>query len=144
MGWEALERLRFASNSLRKMKTCEFVYMFPFLIYKEQSLRFSHIFWIDSSSEDAVDLSLKKIAKANNVEDPSASAALDWISGRSSWLMVFDNADGGYQVVEKFLPPGKSGNILITSRDKGLERVALDKNSLEVQQMEQQEPIIAD
>ena len=83
--------------------------MIPFLSYKDGSLRFSGIFWIDSSTEDAVDLSLKKIAKANNVEELSASAALDWISYKSSWLMVFDNADGGYHVVEKFLPPGKSG-----------------------------------
>src|SRR6266704_2630000 len=115
--------------------------MIPFFIYKDQSLRFSDIFWIDSSSEDAIDLSLKKIAKANSVEESTALAALDWISARSSWLMVFDNADGGYQVVEKFLPPGKSGSILITSRDKGLKRVALDKNSLEVQQMKEKEAV---
>ena len=75
------------------------------------------------------------------MEDPSASAALNWISGRSNWLIVFDNADGGYQVVEKFLPPGKSGSILITSRDKGLERVSLDENSLEVQEMGEKEAV---
>src|ERR1700759_608137 len=115
--------------------------MIPFLSYKDGSFRFSGIFWIDSSSEDAVDLSLKKIAKANNVEEPSALAALDWISYKSSWLMVFDNADGGYHVVEKFLPPGKSGSILITSRDKGLKRVALEENSLEVQEMGEEEAI---
>jgi hypothetical protein len=31
--------------------------------------------------------------------------------------MIYDNANGGYQVIEKFLPPGKGGNILITSRN---------------------------
>ena len=40
--------------------------------------------------------------------------------------MVYDGADGHYSVVEKLLPPGNGGNILITSRNVGLKRLTLD------------------
>ena len=40
--------------------------------------------------------------------------------------MVYDNANGHYSVVEKFIPPGNGGNILITSRNVELKRLAVD------------------
>ncbi|KIL66197.1 hypothetical protein M378DRAFT_404885, partial [Amanita muscaria Koide BX008] len=55
--------------------------------------------------------------------------------------MVFDNADGGYQVVEKFVPYGNAGNILVTSRDKALERITSPTHSLEVIEMGEEEAI---
>ena len=55
--------------------------------------------------------------------------------------MIYDNADGGYQVVEKFLPPGDGGNILITSRNKDLMRITLKKNSMEVLEMGEEEAL---
>ncbi|KAF8340811.1 hypothetical protein F5887DRAFT_888568, partial [Amanita rubescens] len=61
--------------------------------------------------------------------------ALDWISGKTNWLMIYDNADEGYRVVEKFLPPGDGGNILITSRNKDLVRITSKENSIEVLEM---------
>jgi hypothetical protein len=51
--------------------------------------------------------------------------------------LVYDGADGHYQTVEKYFPPGKGGNILITSRSLGLMRIALD--SLHVVDMEEEE-----
>ena len=101
-------------------------------------IRFSDIFWIDASSEATIDSKLKQIAKANNV---SMESALVWISARSNWLMVFDNADGGYEIVDKFLPPGDGGNILITSRNKDLVRITLKKNSAEVHGMDEKEAV---
>ena len=53
--------------------------------------------------------------------------------------MIYDNADGGYQVVEKFLPPGNGGNILITSRNYELCRITDD--SMEVLEMEEEEAL---
>ena len=70
-----------------------------------------------------------QIAQANNAPKEatkSPQSALKWITQRSRWLMIFDSADGHYSVVEKFLPPGNGGNILITSRNVGLKRLALD------------------
>ena len=53
--------------------------------------------------------------------------------------MIYDNADNGYQVVEKFLPPGNGGNILITSRNYELCRIT--DNSMEVVEMEEEEAL---
>ena len=53
----------------------------------------------------------------------------------------YDGADGHYSVVEKFLPPGSRGNILITSTNFGLKRLASSKNSMEVLEMRDEEVI---
>jgi len=55
--------------------------------------------------------------------------------------MIFDNADGGYEIVDKFLPPGRSGGILITSRNIELMRVASKKNCIEVKERDAEEAI---
>lgn len=97
--------------------------------------RFSDIFWIDASSEASTEIGLLQIAEANNATTEakqSARSALQWISQRSKWLMIYDNADGHYSVVERFLPPGNGGNILITSRNHELKRITMPNNSMEV------------
>ena len=111
--------------------------------------RFSHIFWIDASSEDTITLSLKGLCfhpdaeAAVSLSSVSSQSALAWISSlQSEWLLVFDNADGGPEIVEKFIPSGSRGNILVTSRNKSLGRVTTYENSLEVGQMLQNEAIL--
>ncbi|KAF8633078.1 hypothetical protein AX15_001526 [Amanita polypyramis BW_CC] len=105
---------------------------------------FSDIFWIDASSEATIDLRLRQILKAYNFSaadsTPSAGSALRWIATRQNWLIVYDNADGGYEVVEKFLPPGNGGNILVTSRNRVLRRVT-QGNSIEVDKMDEEEAV---
>ena len=89
---------------------------------------FSNIFWIDASSKSSIELGLMQIAQANNAPQEakqSIRSVLQWISQRTNWLMIYDGADGHYQIVEKFLPPGNGGNILITSRSVGLKRICL-------------------
>ena len=101
--------------------------------------RFSDIFWIDASSASIVDLRLRQIAQANNAPPEavsSAAHALKWISRKSDWLMVYDNAESG---VKKFLPPGNGGNVLITSRNFELCRITED--SMEVHGMEEEEAL---
>ncbi|KAF8345769.1 hypothetical protein F5887DRAFT_1188989 [Amanita rubescens] len=110
-------------------------------IEKHETL-FSDIFWIDASSESTIDLRLKQIAQANSATAEAASSAgsaLKWISKRLNWLMIYDNADGGYQIVEKFLPPGDEGNILITSRN--LELMRITENLMEVLEMGEEEAL---
>ena len=99
---------------------------------------FSNIFWIDASSGSHIDLGLKQIAKALNIPPDST---LQWIAAKSDWLLVYDNADGEYQVVERFLPPGNKGNILITSRNKAFQRLTTSENSLEVDEMGEEEAV---
>ncbi len=55
--------------------------------------------------------------------------------------MVYDGADGHYSVVENFLPPGNAGNVMITSRNIGLKRFALNKSSMEIHGMEDEDAI---
>ncbi|KIL65149.1 hypothetical protein M378DRAFT_38361, partial [Amanita muscaria Koide BX008] len=103
---------------------------------------FSDIFWIDASSEHTIDLCLRQIAQKYKVDaTPSAESALEWISDRNDWLMVFDNAGGGYKVVEKFIPSGNGGSILITSRDRNLARIT-SGSCLEVTEMGEDEAIV--
>jgi tetratricopeptide (TPR) repeat protein len=108
--------------------------------------RFSHVFWIDASSEDTIALGLKGLcahpeAKAAGMS-VSSKSALTWITSlQVKWLLVFDNADGAPEVVEKFIPSGSQGNILVTSRNRSLGRVISYENSLEVDQMAENEAI---
>ena len=98
--------------------------------------RFSNIFWIDASSKISIELGLMQIAQANNAPQ-SVGSVLQWISQKTNWLIIYDGADGHYEVVEKFLPPGKGGNILITSRSVGLKRIS--SSSLKVLNMAEEE-----
>ena len=65
---------------------------------------------------------------------------MQWISSIGpNWLIVFDNADGiGYEIVEKYLPPG--GNIFITSRNGELSRIT--SKSFEVDEMTETEAVL--
>jgi hypothetical protein len=95
--------------------------------------RFSVIYWLDASSEASIEIGLMQIAEANSAPEEakhSPGSVLQWISQRSRWLMVYDSADGHYSVVEKLLPPGNGGNILITSRNVGLKRLALESTNV--------------
>jgi tetratricopeptide (TPR) repeat protein len=84
-----------------------------------------------------------QIAQAKNAPKEimhSPALILQWIAQMPpKWLIIFDNADGDYSVVEKFLPPGGTGNILITSRNGELKRLAL--NSVNVLAMEEDEAV---
>jgi tetratricopeptide (TPR) repeat protein len=63
-------------------------------------------------------------ARSAGVES-SSSAILRWLGRREdNWLIIFDGADVGYEVVEGFMPPGKQGNILISSRNATMNRLS--------------------
>jgi tetratricopeptide (TPR) repeat protein len=64
---------------------------------------------------------------------------LRWLGRREdNWLMIFDGADVGYEVVEAFIPPGKHGNILISSRNATMNRLSsASKASMEVVELDE-------
>ena len=105
--------------------------------------RFSDIHWLDARSETTIEVGLMQIAQVKNAPKEvmhSPALILQWISQMPpKWLIIFDNADGDYSVVEKFLPPGGKGNILITSRNGELKRLALV--SVNVLAMEEDEAV---
>jgi tetratricopeptide (TPR) repeat protein len=89
---------------------------------------FSRIYWIDGTSRETMEASIVSIAsdaRCAGVE-ASSQSILRWLGRREdNWMMIFDGADLGYEVVERFIPPGKHGNILISSRNATMKRLSL-------------------
>ena len=109
--------------------------------------RLSHVFWVDASSVESITMSLRGISSISAAQasclDDSVESVLQWMSGiQEEWLIVFDNADEPpVHVVEKFIPPGNRGNILITSRNRSMGRVISFENVIEINEMEEADAI---
>ncbi|KAF7362663.1 FabD/lysophospholipase-like protein [Mycena venus] len=89
------------------------------LKFIEASSCFSDSFYIDASTRDTIESSLKNIAliKAGN----TSQDALNWLLGKhDQWLLFFDNADDPEIDLNPFLPQCDHGNIIIASRNPGL------------------------
>jgi tetratricopeptide (TPR) repeat protein len=114
---------------------------------EEISGRLSHVFWIDASSEESITMSLRGISSISAAQasclDDSVDSVLQWMSDiQEEWLIVFDNADNPpVYVVEKFIPPGYGGNILITSRNRSMGRVVSSENIIEIDEMEEADAV---
>ena len=108
---------------------------------------FSSVFWIDASSLGTITQGLKGICKLPAAQssglDGSHESALYWIGSlKENYMMVFDNADVLLPAeLEAYLPPGRGGNILITSRNSTMRNLTSAKNSLEVIEMEEDDAI---
>ena len=94
----------------------------PTLIFEISiAFSFSSVFWIDASSAGTITQGLKGIcnlpAAQSSGLDGSPESALHWIGLlKENYVMVFDNADVlSPAELEAYLPPGRGGNILITS-----------------------------
>ena len=75
--------------------------------------------------------------------DGSPESALHWIGLlKENYAMVFDNADVlSPAQLEAYLPPGRGGNILITSRNSAMRSLTSPDNSLEVTEMEEKDAL---
>jgi len=108
---------------------------------------FSFVFWIDASSIDTITQGLKGIcnlpAAQSSGLDGSPESALHWIGSlKENYIMVFDNADVlSPAELEAYLPPGRGGNILITSRNSSMRNLTSPENSVEVSEMEENDAI---
>ena len=106
------------------------------------TFRFSTVFWIDASSVGSIIQGLKGIchlpAAQSSGLDGSPESALHWIGSlKENFIMVFDNADAlSPAELEAYLPLGKWGNILITSRNSTMRNLTSPENSLEITEME--------
>ena len=113
-------------------------------VIEEMSGRLSHVFWVDASSEESITMSLEGISSIFAPQlDGSVESVLQWMSGiQEEWLIVFDNADvPPVYVVEKFIPPGSRGNVLITSRNRSMGRIVSSENIIEINEMEEADAI---
>src|ERR1700729_2134221 len=115
--------------------------------YLENLLSFWKIFWIDATSAETIELSLRDIADEPEAQaariKPSAASVLRWLSQiEHEWLAVFDNADGDPRIVAKYMPPGNRGNILFTSRNPTMGGSSITREtSANVENMNQQDAI---
>ena len=115
---------------------------------EEISGRLSHVFWVDASSVESITMSLRGISSISAAQgsclNDSIESVLQWMSKiQEEWLIVFDNADDPpVYVVDKFIPPGNRGNILITSRNRSMGRVISFENLIEINEMEEADAII--
>ena len=141
-----MERPRFVSSLWRKCLTSK-VSIFPSITLDLFLDSFSHLFWVDASSEESIETSLKGISNFPAAQysgvDGSVESVLQWISFlQEEWLIVFDNADAPPpEVVEKFIPPGNGGNILITSRNRSMGRIVSFENRIEIKEMIEEDAI---
>jgi len=108
---------------------------------------FPFVFWIDASSIGTITQGLKGICNLPAAQpsglDGSPESALHWIGLlEESYILVFDNADVlSPAELEGYLPPGRRGNILITSRNSTMRNLTSPENSLEVNEMEKNDAI---
>lgn len=72
----------------------------------------------------------------------SVDSVLRWLSKIDyKWLLIFDNADGSPNSITQYLPTGRHGNVLITSRNQNLRSIVAPNAWAKVDQMTEDESI---
>ncbi|KAK3359535.1 hypothetical protein B0T25DRAFT_101496 [Lasiosphaeria hispida] len=95
--------------------------------------RYNPILWIDATDEEAVRSSFRRCAaelrlpeeRAEKQEsvltDGVVQAVLRWLRDRTEaddeWLVIVDNADDFSWGIQKIMPKGNRGSVIVTSRD---------------------------
>ncbi|KAK6349853.1 hypothetical protein TWF696_006116 [Orbilia brochopaga] len=108
--------------------------------------RFGRTFWVDASNKETLDQSFRHIAHDSaalrDSVDSSPNSVVQWLSSTDfEWLIVLDNADGDPDMISKYLPHGRQGNVLITSRNPNL-RLAPPEASREVGKMSETDAVL--
>ena len=88
---------------------------------------FSHIFYVDASNEQTLEMDLEAISPGGVKQ--SVDESLRWLANQHEgrWLLLFDNADDIQLKLDKFFPPCSFGNILVTTRSRGLRHYTINK-----------------
>ncbi|KAM0362811.1 hypothetical protein ACHAPK_011498 [Fusarium culmorum] len=95
---------------------------------------YDSILWIDATNEETTRLSFRRCAvelglpeerardQGSVVTDTVVHKVLQWLHDRakadSRWFVIIDNADDVSWGLQKIMPKGESGSILITSQDE--------------------------
>jgi tetratricopeptide (TPR) repeat protein/nucleoside phosphorylase len=109
--------------------------------YRSRELnRYTHTFWINAASEEALLTSFAKLAellpafpaKGETDQRKLVSAIKRWLEQcQQRWLLIFDNADE-VALVSDYVPQGGNGSILLTTRADAVGSLA---TSIEVERM---------
>jgi hypothetical protein len=101
------------------------------LIYAHQHLEeYDHAFWATADSQEALVsgyvtiAGLLKLPESDSQDQILAvNAVKRWLSSHKGWLLLLDNADE-LNIVNAFIPPGKNGHVILTTRARAIGEVA--------------------
>ncbi|CAE6529315.1 unnamed protein product [Rhizoctonia solani] len=83
-----------------------------------------HVIFVDASSNSTAEGDLKDFAVAKGIGSTYENT-IRWLgSCRERWLVVFDNADTPSTNIRQYIPGGRHGRIMITTRLPDLTRLA--------------------
>ncbi|CAE7094984.1 unnamed protein product [Rhizoctonia solani] len=92
--------------------------------------QWDHVIFVDASSNATVETDLKDFATANGIGS-SYQETMRWLETcRQRWLVVLDNADTPSTNIRQYIPSGRHGSVLITTRLPDLDRLAKGPGSV--------------
>ncbi|KAG8706345.1 hypothetical protein FRC09_002460 [Ceratobasidium sp. 395] len=102
----------------------------------------SDIVYVDATTRESAITTLKGSAQARKIGETHEDA-LRWLeSSLQSWLLVIDNADDPDLGLQKFIPGGSHGSVLVTTRLRSLALLGQGPGSdCDVGQMESEDAI---
>ncbi|QRV99989.1 nephrocystin-3 protein [Ceratobasidium sp. AG-Ba] len=115
-----LKQLIFVLHGLGGSGKSQIAYKFVEIYEK----RFDEVFYVDATSEETILSHLAMIAVVKKAGETS-NDALAWLARQSqNWLLIFNNADFGSRILEKFLPRSSHGKVIVTTRNHGMVALA--------------------
>jgi hypothetical protein len=103
---------------------------------------FAYTLWATADSREALVSSYVTIAGLLKLPEFTAkeqtlpvNAVQRWLGSQEGWLLILDNADD-IMMARAFIPPGKGGHVLLTTRARASGAVA---RPIEIQEMETEE-----
>ncbi|KAK3050277.1 hypothetical protein LTR09_008426 [Extremus antarcticus] len=84
--------------------------------------RYWGVFWIDASSNESIQMSMKQMASVLGLEQNVESLRRELTNTAHTWLLVFDNADDPDVSLTRYFPSGGRGDVIITSRNPGCQQ----------------------
>lgn len=109
------------------------------------ALDYSAVFWIAAETSEQVVSSLLRIAEVLQLpecretdQQRIITATQRWLTKHNQWLLIWDNLEE-LELLQRFLPPTRQGEILITTRHQALGMLA---QGVDLMPMRQEEGIV--
>jgi len=109
------------------------------------ALDYGAVFWIRAETPEQILSSFWQIAETLHLpegrdkdQERLMAAVKRWLSTHSQWLLIWDNLED-LTLLDQFLPPTRSGALLLTTRLQALGTFA---QSLDLEPMEQEEALL--
>jgi tetratricopeptide (TPR) repeat protein len=87
------------------------------------------VWWARANTHETLVTDYAAIAELINLPEKNeqdqhkaVDAVNRWLESNSGWLLILDNADE-IEIAEEFIPPGKTGDILLTTRARTIGRL---------------------